>query len=130
MDGSILREYYLIIKNKILNERFESALSSCEKLLYNFPSDEWGYYYKGVCEFALEKYPLAIKHYSTAIQLNPGFAQAYFNLAICFFLAKKYDMALINIGKALIIFTKQKELDKKQRCIDALKTIEVERRLR
>lgn len=129
MDGEILREYYMIIKSKITNARFESALASVEKLLYNFPSDEWGYYYKGVCEFALEKYPQATKNYLNAIQINPAFGKAYFNLGVCFYITRKYDLALINIGKALIVFTKQRELDKKQRCIDALKYIESERNM-
>lgn len=127
MDRSILREYYLIIKNKIAQGRFESAIGSIDKLLYNFPNDEYGYYYKGVCEFALEKYKDSIKHYQMALQFDVGFAKAYFNLGVSLHILKKYDLALLNIGKALIIFTKQRELDKKQRCIEALKIIQNER---
>lgn len=129
MDRGIIREYYLIIKNKILQARFESALMSADKLLHNFPNDYFGYYYKGVCFFALEKYQDSMKNYVKALELNPGFDKAYFNLGVCYYILRKYDYALINIAKALIIFTKQKELDKKQRCMEAIKYIESERRM-
>ena len=125
---SILREYYIAIKSKIKIARFDSAISSIDKLLYNCPNDEWGYYYKGVCEFALEKYQLAMKYFAIAIQINPAFGKAYFNLGICFYLSRKLDLALINFAKALVIFTKQRELDKKRRCIDAIKMVEAVRR--
>ena len=97
------------------------------KLLQARPEDEQGYYYKGVCEFALEKPQAAIKSYNEAIKRDPGFAKAYFNLGVAYYVLKDYDNALINIGKALIIFSKQKELDKKKRCIDALTLIQKER---
>ena len=127
MNQSIIREYYQIIKSKISQTHFETAMINIDKLLFNFPKDEHGYYYKGVCEFALNNHKNAIKYYSAAIQLNPAYAKAYFNLGVVYYIYRKYDLALINIGKALLIFTKQKELDKKQRCIDALKLIEKER---
>ena len=127
MNQYLLREYYQLIKNKISQTHFETALININKLLHSFPKNEHAYYYKGLCEFALTNYNNAIKYYSIAIQLNPAYAKAYFNLGVAYYLFKEYDLALINIGKALIIFSKQKELDKKQRCIDALKLIEKER---
>ena len=127
MDGNFLREYYILIRNKILDTRFEAAIASADKLLSAYPRDEWGYYYKGVCFFALEKYKESVRNYTIALQLNPGLAKAYFNLGVCFYIVRKYDLALINIAKAMIIFTKQKELEKEQRCVDALKVIQIER---
>ena len=127
MKQNILRQYYQIIKSKISQTHFETALINIDKLLYNFPKDEHGYYYKGVCEFALNNHQKAAKCYKAAIKLNPAYAKAYFNLGVIYYINKQYDLALINIGKALIIFSKQKELDKKQRCISALKLIDKER---
>jgi tetratricopeptide (TPR) repeat protein len=127
MSQNIVIEYYSIIKNKIAQRQLNSALSSINKLLCNYPSDEMGYYYRGVCEFALNRYPQAIKSYTTAIKINPAFAKAYYNLGISYFMTMQFDLALINIGKALVIFSKQKEQDKKHRCIEALKIIEKER---
>lgn len=129
MNQNVIREYYQIIKSKISLTHFETALVCINKLLYNFPKNEHAYYYKGVCEFALNNYKDAIKCYNIAIQLNPAYAKAYFNLGAIYCLFKEYDLALINIGKALIIFSKQKELDKKQRCLEALKIIEQERKM-
>ena len=124
MDENIVTEYYQIIKNKIAQADFDSAIRSVDKLLYNFPNDEWGYYYKGVCEFALENYEDAIKNYKIAIQLNPLFAKAYFNLGTCYHTMEYYDSALISIGRALVIFSKQKDAEAKQRCIEALHQVE------
>ncbi len=128
MDVQILNEYYLIIKNKITNFNFESALSSIDKLITNFPANPSGYYYKGVCQFALEKYDDALYAYIKAISLDITYAKAYFNLGVVYYLKNQYDDALINIAKAFIIFTKQRELDCRQRCKDALNFIESQRK--
>ncbi len=128
-NSNAIREYYQAIKNKLVQTRFDAALTSINKLLQKHPNDEYGHYYKGVCEFALEKPQAALKSYQEAIKLDPGFAKAYFNLGVCYFILRQYDSALINIGKALIIFTKRRELDKKKRCIDALNVIERMRKL-
>ena len=127
MKDNIINEYHLIIKNEISQLRFDSAIGSIAKLLAYSPSDDMGYYYLGVCYFAQEKYFDALKSYATAIKINPAHARAYFNLGICYYLENKYDAALINFGKSLIIFTKTKEINERQRCIDAINLIEVQR---
>ena len=123
MDENILKEYYTIIKSKISQGSIKNALENVDQLLYNFPSDAYGYYYKGVCFFALEGYETSIKHYISAIKLNPAFAKAYFNMGISYFMLDKKDLALINIGKALILFSKTKEQEKRIRCINALRIV-------
>lgn len=127
MNPATIREYYQLIKNKIQLAHFETALHTIDKLLDVNPKDEHAYYYKGVCSFALENYKQATKCYSIAIQLNPAHAKAYFNLGVTLYISRQFDLALVNFAKALIIFTKQKELDKKQRAMDAIKLIEKER---
>ena len=127
MSQNIIIEYYSIIKNKIVERQFNSALNSINKLLCNYPSDEIGYYYRGVCEFALNQLPQSVKSYSTAIKINPAFAKAYFNIGVSYFMLSEFDLALISIGKALLIFSKKREQDCKHRCIEALKIIERER---
>ncbi len=128
MSENIVNVYYQIIKNKISLQRFQSAMRNIDKLLYNFPTNPYGYYYRGVCEFALEKYEKSVRSYLIAIKLNPVFDKAYFNLGISYYCLNKYDNALINIGKALVLFSKKRELDNRKRCIEALKIIENERR--
>lgn len=125
----ILKEYNLIIKNKISLGNFNSAIASIQKLLGYAPKTDFGYYYLGVCNFALEKYKQSITDYAQAIKLNPTNAKAYFNLGVSYYMLKYNDYALINIGKALFLFSKAKELDKKERCIEALRLIESDNEL-
>lgn len=124
-----LNEYWAVIKHKISNSNFEAALVNIERLLRVYPKDAQSFYYRGVCYFAMEKYHLAIKEYSIALRLNPAFAKAYFNIGVCYYMINYYDYALINIGKALFIFSRLKELDNKERCKEALELIESEQNL-
>lgn len=121
---SILIEYYKLIKLKIKEKRFQAALDDISQLLYYFPDCDFGHYYKGVCNFALKKYKASLKNYAGAIKINPIYAKAYFNIGVSFFMLHQTDKALINIGKALILFSKAKEKNGKKRCIQALKYIE------
>lgn len=127
MDKNIVEEYCFIIKEKISQQRFDAALDSAMRLKKHFPQNELGYYYCALCEFAKEDFEKSAKHYKEALNINPAHANSYFNLGVCEYLDKKYDNALINIAKALVIFTKTKELDKKKKCLEALKLIESER---
>ena len=127
MDKNIVEEYCFIIKEKISQQRFDAALDSAMRLKKHFPQNELGYYYCALCEFAKEDFEKSAKHYKEALNINPAHANSYFNLVVCEYLDKKYDDALINIAKALVIFTKTKELDKKKKCLEALKLIESER---
>ena len=128
MSNEILQEYYRIIKNKIISAGFHSAIANIHKLLANFPDDSYAYYYMGVCNFALERYDESMASYLKAISLDITNAKAYFNLGIVYYLQNDFDNALINIGKSLVLFSKQKELNCKQRCIDALNFIQRERK--
>lgn len=128
MDNEILNEYYLIIKNKIAQSSYQSALGNIDKLLLNFPDDSKGYYYKGVCNYALKKYDEAIESYKKSISIDFLNAKAYFNLGIVYYTNNNYDEALINIAKAMVIFSKEKSLDSKQKCLDAINLILSERK--
>ena len=44
--------------------------------------------------------PLYHSYYSEVIEINPGFARAYHNLAVVFLSQKKYDLAWENLKKA------------------------------
>lgn len=123
----VILEYYQIIKNKISQLEFTSAIRSAEKLLYNFPNNPYGYYFKGLCEFAMDKLEDSVNNYQKAIKLNPSFARAYFNLGVSFFELKCYDHALINFAKAMLIFSKQRDIAGKRRCLEALRIVEGER---
>ncbi len=123
MDENALIQYYTLIKSKIALGSIKTALEFIDKLLYSYPRDAYAYYFKGVCFFALESYETSIKYFINALKLNPVFAKAYFNLGVSYFMLQKKDAALINIGKALVLFVKSNENDKKLRCINALRFI-------
>ena len=80
MDENVIKEYCFIIKNKVFQQRFESALDDAMRLKRYFPNNEVGHYYCALCEFALQNFEKAQKHYKDAIKINPAFAKAYFNL--------------------------------------------------
>jgi len=126
MEDKIIEEYCGIIKKKLADLDFEVAVNNAQKLIDNFPKSEFGYYYKAVALFAIGDIKNAITNYTDAIKINSSFGRAYFNLGICYLRKNMIDEALINIGRALIIFSKQNESDYKKRCIDALITIDNE----
>ena len=70
MSDEILTQYYQMIKNKIIQAGFHSAIANINKLLANFPDDSRAYYYMGVCNFALERYEEAMVSYMKAISLD------------------------------------------------------------
>lgn len=123
MNENALIQYYTLIKSKIALGSIKTALEFTDKLLYSYPRDSYAYYFKGNCFFALESYETSIKYFITALKLNPAFAKAYFNLGVSYFMIQKKDAALINIGKALVLFVKSNENEKKLRCINALRFI-------
>lgn len=128
MDDGIIKEYYRIILDKINHANFDGAIRSADKLLSYYDNDAGAFYYKGVASFALEKYMDAVRFFSKSLEIDPVFAKAYFNLGATLYISNKYDDALINIGKALILFSKEGELDCKDRCMHALTYIQDERR--
>ena len=127
MDNNVIKEYCHTIKNKAAMGDFASALSLAGRLVYSFPNSKEGYYYRGVCYYGLQQYNEAITNYKIALSLDPLFAKAYFNLASCYQQIRDYDSALIAVGKALILFSKQGKDDSKSRCIEAINFIEIGR---
>jgi len=124
MNNELLKEHCLTIENRINNAMFQAAINTCTLMLRQFPKNHLGFYYLGVCYFALEEYEKALKNFNLALLINPVFSKAYFNLGTTYFMLKSFDKALINIGKALILFARIKDENSKERCIQAIKTIE------
>ena len=124
MSNSTIREYCLIIKNKTAQNDYVGALALADRLVYSFPNSEKGYYFRGICYFGIGRIEQAIVNYKAAIKINPLYAKAYFNLGTCYQQLKQNDLALINIGKALILFSNQKKEEAKNKCIEAIRFIE------
>lgn len=127
MNDSVIKEYCQAIKGRVSQGDYANGLMIADKLIYAFPDSEKGYYYKGVCFFGLQRFQESVACYKSALKINPLDAKSYFNLGTSYQQLKDYDSALINIGKALILFSKQNKQDSKEKCADALKFIEYER---
>jgi len=127
MDNQVIKEYCNVIKRKVSESDYAGAINIAEQLIYNFPNDFHGYYYKAICCFAYERYPEAINFYNITINLNPNYPRAYFNLATTYHKIKYYDLALVNFGKALILFSNKGDKSGKERCIEALQIVQSER---
>ena len=125
-DEKLIAEYYFLIKEKIINGHFISAVTSAEKFVQEFPQCELPHYLKGICHFMLQEYEISINSYEKVLEINPEFARAYYNLGVAYFFVEQTDKALTNIAKALIIFDKRKEEGAKQKCIESLEFIQKE----
>ena len=128
MSNEAIKEYCQAIKSRTLLGDYMNGLAIADRLVYSFPNSDKGYYYRAICYFGLNRLKEAAENYETAIRMNPTNAKAYFNLGTCYQKVQQYDLALINIGKALILFTKQNKQDAKLKCIDAINFIEDERK--
>jgi len=127
MADNVIRDYCRAIKKKTSMGDYIGALGIADRLAYAFPNSEKGYYYRGICYYGLERLEDSIANYKMALKINPLSAKTYFNLGTCYQQAKQFDLALINIGKALILFSRKKDEDSKLKCIDAIKFIEYKR---
>ena len=124
MGEIIIDEQISLIRSLIGQENFDGAIRNCEKLIEEYPNNELGYYYRALCFFAQDRIEDSIKNYAQALQINPSFAKAYFNVGVSYFTLNYFDYALINFAKALVLFVKSNEANAKVRCINALKVVE------
>ena len=127
MNDDIVSDYCLAIKEKTKTGDFVGALGIADRLVYAYPNSEKGYYYRAICYYGMQRYEESVINYKMALKINPLDAKAYFNLGTSYQQIKQYDLALINFGKALILFSKQGKQDAKNRCIDALSIVDRER---
>ncbi len=63
---------------------------------YFFP-----WYYKGMIYESMEEFPLAIRYYRRAVEINPLFAQAHNNLGYCYKEMHFYTYAVVEYRKAI-----------------------------
>ena len=58
-------------------------------------------YNKGIDAYANNKFKLAIKHFKTAVKLNPTKSEIYYNLALAYMDTNKFNDAEINFKKTI-----------------------------
>ncbi|MEJ7702043.1 MAG: tetratricopeptide repeat protein [Pyrinomonadaceae bacterium] len=102
------RAYDLLSKPDEATKYYKQAVSGLEEFTRNKPSNPDGFYLLGNAFYADNQTEKAIEAYKKALELNPGFARAHYNLGYIYFLKKdmasaleKYDVLLkINAGLA------------------------------
>ena len=97
--------YTIRSESKNLKRLFVEALIDSDSAITLNPNSYWAYKERGSAYRQLHQYREAIKNYSKALEINPGYAQAYNGLAIC------YDDGKIDFRKAVQNYTKAVELD-------------------
>ena len=104
---SRLAKRYLLLRN------YEAAGEQYQKFLELEPANAAGWANLGFCYKELEQFEKAILALKKAIDINAELAPAYFNLADVydrlarsFFMRKEYNLALVNLEKALALVPK------------------------
>lgn len=88
----------------LLNQKkLGELLLLSEKMLEEFPKSIILYNILGATYSGLKQFESAIKSYKKAIDLNPSYAEAYYNMGIAFKNIDNYDSAINSYEKALEI---------------------------
>lgn len=122
----IKEEYIRIIKNKISINEYEAALDNTIRLLNHDPNFADGYYYQGLCRFALGDLVSSINNYEKCIELNPVYAKAYYNLGVAKYYMNKFKEALNYIEYANKLFTKEDDKTSSAKCLESIEFIKEE----
>lgn len=129
MEYDIAKEYCKIIQDKINVKDFDGALTNAKKLVAYEPTYAEGYYYLGLCYFALSNYPDSIENYKKSIELNKDFPKTYFNLGITQYYTGKFKEAVLNINTAYGMFKRAKNEEACTKCLEASDFIKEEQGL-
>ena len=104
MEYNIEEEYCKIIQSKLVTQEFEAALDNAEKLVKYAPNCARGYYYQGLCYYALNDFESSMNNYEKCIELDHSFAKAYYNLGIVIYYLNKIKDAKNYIEYAYKLF--------------------------
>ena len=126
MEYDITKEYLKIIQNKINMNEFDAALENAKKLTAYFPECAEGYYYQGICYYAIEDYEHSLNNYKKCIELDHNFPKAYYNLGITKYYLGQFKEALNYIEYAYKFFLKANNEEAYKKCLDSIDYIKEE----
>ncbi len=126
MEYNIEEEYCKIIQSKIDLQDFDAALVNARKLVKYAPDCARGYYYQGLCYYALSDFDNSINNYEKCIELDHYFAKAYYNLGITIYYLNKIKEAKNYIEYAYKLFLAKKDESSCAKCVDSLEFIKEE----
>jgi tetratricopeptide (TPR) repeat protein len=108
LDQEMLREgdyAYLLEMERRGMAPFRGVLGEFEDyfqlVVDSFPNQPDSYGMLGYCQYYLGQESQAIKSYQAAIQMNPSFADFYYNLAVIYYNRGDYSQAAVLAQKAL-----------------------------
>jgi tetratricopeptide (TPR) repeat protein len=113
----------------IETEKFDDALSFCNRLLEMMPYSADAWQKKGYVLNHLERYAEALETYDKAIELDPVDAEVHINRALTLDFLKRFDDAMASIERALeldanhedALFAKATILERNERYEEAVK---------
>lgn len=126
MDYDISKEYCRIIQNKINLNDFDTALDNAKKLVSYCPDSAEGYYYVGLCCFALGNFNDSINNYEKCIELDHNFAKAYYNLGVTRYYLNDHKEALNYVEYAYKLFKKANNKEACAKCLESIEYIKEE----
>jgi len=126
MEYNIEEEYCKIIQNKLDMQDFNNALTNAEKLVKYAPDCARGYYYQGLCYYALNDFTSSMNNYEKCIELDHNFAKAYYNLGICIYYLNRYKEAKNYIEYAYKLFTASEDKASCAKCVETLEFLKEE----
>ena len=85
------------------SDKFEDALNAIEELIEYNPNDALLFNIRGACYAGLNQINLAIENYEKAIELNPEYAKAHYNLAGALHEINEFDASIQSYQNALFI---------------------------
>jgi tetratricopeptide (TPR) repeat protein len=81
----------------------KEALDIVEPLIKNFPNEPLLFNIRGVCNKTIQEYRDAVGDFSQAVKLNPGYAEAYYNLGVTYVELGEVENAIKAYKNALSI---------------------------
>lgn len=89
-----------------------SGEAEAERLYNLYPNDHWVNFLKGICHIQREQYQKAISFFEEAVQINPCFCEAYFNLASLYLQEREIIQCVACLKKIIEIEGKHGDLGK------------------
>ena len=99
LDSNIL----VTIVNDLSNGQSHKALIALDNLINEFPDQSLLFNLRGACYDATGEFEQSIENFSKAIEINPNYAEAFYNLGVAQKKAGKLDDAIYSYQKAIAI---------------------------
>lgn len=100
---------------------FEQALRNSQRILKRQTKDAQTWFQKGLALTKLQRYSEAIKAYDSATQIQPEFAEAFYNIACCYAQQNNLELTLDNLNRAINLNSEYQQQAKIDLDFDAIR---------